>query len=225
MATSGLQAVTENVIDSKTQNNEMFTAHDITLELRNRGHRASHHEVKEYVHDYYSRGEMGIAYTRSTITVPLGGTPYLYHRQVDDPSQYQNIRGQGQTPTPSTHTVAIPDLLSSITSIVDNTLIASSDLSATGRKADARNTLSVPVNLVKAAGFDIGDCVYVSVVGNVLEITKNPSGNDGRKYTVDKGQQIRITQAALEEIGMGNAGDTYDLSQQADKIFVKKSAA
>lgn len=104
-----LVPVIEAVVDEKVQANELFTAHDITLEVRSRSHRASHGEVKDAVHDYYGRGGLGVAYTRTIITVPGGGSPFLYHRSADDPSTYQNIRGgTGTVNTPTPTTIAIP---------------------------------------------------------------------------------------------------------------------
>lgn len=107
MSNASLIPVIETVVDEKVQAGDMFTAHDVTLEVRKRGHRAGHGEVRDAVHDYYGRGGLGVAYSRTPISVP-GGNPFLYHRGVDDPSTYQNIRGGGSNinvPAPSTITV------------------------------------------------------------------------------------------------------------------------
>lgn len=103
---SSLIPVVEQVVNEKVQGGEMFTAHDVTLEVRGRGHRAGHAEIRSAVHDYFNRGGMGVAYTRSTITVP-GGTPFLYHRLVDDPSNFANIRGLN-TNVPTSATITVP---------------------------------------------------------------------------------------------------------------------
>ena len=104
-----LSPVIEAVVDEKVQKNELFTAHDITLEVRSRGHRVGHGEVRDAVHDYYNRGKLGVAYTRSNITVPGGGSPFLYHRSADDTSTYQNVRGGTvNTPSSAPTTIAIP---------------------------------------------------------------------------------------------------------------------
>lgn len=101
-----LVPVVEQVVNEKVQAGEMFTAHDVTLEVRGRGHRAGHTEVRSAVHDYYNRGGMGVAYTRSTITVP-GGTPFLYHRLVDDPATFANVRGLNMN-VPTSATITVP---------------------------------------------------------------------------------------------------------------------
>lgn len=107
MSNSSLIPVVEAVVDEKVQAADMFTAHDVTLEVRIRGHKAGHNEVRDAVHDYYGRGGLGVAYTRTNISVP-GGQPFLYHRSVDDPSTYGNIRGGGTVNVPSPATIPVP---------------------------------------------------------------------------------------------------------------------
>lgn len=125
MNTPGLIPVIESVVDSKVQNGEMFTAHDVTIEVRTRGHRAGHAEVRDSVHDYYQRGGMGVGYARTNITVP-GGTPYLYHRSVDDPATYTNVRGSAAgvpvvAPAASNQqTISIPSFQTSVSADGDD---------------------------------------------------------------------------------------------------------
>lgn len=107
MSNASLVPVVETVVDEKVQAGELFTAHDVTLEVRSRGHRAGHGEVRDAVHDYYGRGGLGVAYTRTNITVP-GGNPYLYHRGADDPATYSNVRGGGTVKVPSPATIPVP---------------------------------------------------------------------------------------------------------------------
>jgi len=76
MNNASLVPVIETVVDEKVQAGELFTAHDVTIEVRSRGHRTGHGEVRDAVHDYYGRGGLGVAYTRTNISV-LGGNPYL----------------------------------------------------------------------------------------------------------------------------------------------------
>ena len=101
-----LAPVVEQVVNDKVGAGEMFTAHDVTIDVRSRGHRAGHAEIRSAVHDYYGRGGMGVGYTRSTITVP-GGTPFLYHRQVDDPATFSHIRGLNVN-VPTSATIVVP---------------------------------------------------------------------------------------------------------------------
>jgi len=243
---TGIRTVIESVVNDKTQAGALFTAHDITLEIRKRGHKAPHNDVRDAVHDYYDRGGMGVAYTRSTIIVPLGGTPFLYHRLVDDPSGYSDIRGQGQVPNPSTPTIAVPNP-SSITNTSDDeddeddssipvppSMVTTvrgvsgkksrmqNFLRVSGRTVDGRKTLSVPTTLVRRVGFKPGDVLWACGYGNRIEITKQSPGHQAQthtKYTVDSCGQIRITQYSLKRAGIG--GNSYDLDTETNKIVVK----
>lgn len=192
---NAIQPVIESVVDSKVQNGEMFTAHDITLETRTRGHRAGHNEVRDAVHDYYSRGGMGVAYTRTSITVPLGGTPFLYHRSVDDPANYQNIRGQGQVPTPSTSTIAVP---------------APSSITATdgddGDDDDDGSLVAVPAGML--SGLSPGFAMPLpmpQVAGVAIASRKARTGNDNAGVvvgrTVDGRQTLSVPTTLIISAG------------------------
>ena len=106
-----ISALVESVVDSKIQANELFTAHDITLELRNRGERVSHADVRNAVHDYYVRGGMGIGYRRTSISVPGENhisfkNTFLYHSRADNFTSYTGIRGVNQQVMPTVVPVA-----------------------------------------------------------------------------------------------------------------------
>lgn len=212
--------VIETVISEKTNANEMFTAHDITLEVRNRGHRVSHSNVRDIVHDNYQRGNMGVAYTRTPITVPSGETPFLYHRSADDPSAYSNIRNDNtqQSSAPNT-TITIPSLNDNDND--DNE--EEDDNNKTqrnvliGRKTDARGTLSIPSAEVRKLGVSVGDKVYAVIINNGIKIVKENRSlvhdvifSDSNQYTVDYHGQVRITQSFLKKAGIG--GDSFDIS-------------
>lgn len=256
---SSLIPVVEQVVNEKVQGDEMFTAHDVTLEVRSRGHRAGHAEIRSAVHDYYSRGGMGVAYTRSTITVP-GGTPFLYHRLVDDPSTFANVRGLN-TSVLTSATIAVPPVSSTNDSDDDddddddgsgNSIQLPSNLlgnlsvggvavqpasqvqsspsrgankpgQVNARKVDARDTLSIPSNLVRAAGFKSQQKVYAfgnaSGDGLIVDSTK-PANGVVHEYTVDLHDQVRVTQKCLEDAGIGGTNYNLEITPQS-QILVK----
>ena len=241
-----LVTVVEQVVNDKVQNGEMFTAHDVTLEVRSRGHRAGHAEIRTAVHDYFNRGGMGVAYNRSTITVP-GGTPFLYHRLVDDPSTFANVRGLNTSVSPTSATITVPPL-----TIVDDEEGEDDDEKLTGltvsptiggltvspitaqkasnkpgqvnsRQVDERGTLSIPTNLVRGAGLSSKQKVYAfSEAGTLFVGATKPSTGLFHEYTVDRNDQIRITQKCLQDAGI--PGKTYNLELNANsQILVKAS--
>ena len=259
-----LVTVVEQVVNDKVQNGEMFTAHDVTLEVRSRGHRAGHAEIRTAVHDYFNRGGMGVAYNRSTITVP-GGTPFLYHRLVDDPSTFANVRGLNTSVSPTSATITVPPLTivddeegedddEKLTGLTVSPTIGGLTVSPTiggltvsptiggltvspitaqkasnkpgqvnSRQVDERGTLSIPTNLVRGAGLSSKQKVYAfSEAGTLFVGATKPSTGLFHEYTVDRNDQIRITQKCLQDAGI--PGKTYNLELNANsQILVKAS--
>lgn len=205
---SGLNSVVEDVVNEKVNSGSMFTAWDVTQEVRNRGHRAKHAEVRDSVHDCYNRGIMGVAYTRTTITVATGN-PWLYHRTVDDPATYGNNVASVPVVTPTP---------------VFSSLVKTSNVGRlVGRSVDGRGTLSIPTTLLIKAGFKPKDKVFATVSGNNVELMKaDPNSRPNgifAAYTVDDYNQIRVTQNFLQKAGLG--GNSYDISESNDKVVVK----
>lgn len=211
-----MNPVIDQVIKDKIQNNELFTAHDITLEVRNRGHRVKHDEVKNIVHDFYNRGLMGVAYGKTNISVP-NGNPILYYPLNSDPNSYSNIRNQSQVPIVSNNssTISIPTFNSPVNLVVKKNKPGQ----RIKRFVDRRQTLSIPCDIVKKAGFLAGQKVYVINLNNKVKITDKPVSN--RSFTVDNKNQIRITQSTLNHYGLG--GQFYDIQNSQDSILVELS--
>jgi hypothetical protein len=70
----------------------MFTAYDITCQVRDEGARVLHDEVRRVVHDLYETNKMEIAYER-TLTEIGGarGPAYVYHHYTADPTTYRSV--------------------------------------------------------------------------------------------------------------------------------------
>lgn len=224
-----LSKIVETVVDEKVQLGYMFTAHDITLEVRSRGHRASHGDVRDYVHDYYNRGGFGIAYTRTNISVPGGGSPYLYYRTVDDPANYKEVRGTSTTPIvnssivsmPSSQVVIPPSLLNGgQTNVPVNVKKSAKPGLSKSRPVDKRGTLSIPTQFIRQL-FIAGQKVFaVANTDGVNIVADQPTNNTVfGKYTVDKNTQVRITQSLLHRAGIG--GSEYDIEHDLNKVVVK----
>jgi hypothetical protein len=90
MCDSATIQIIEEVIEEKVRAGEMFTALDISLEVKKRGGTDRHRHMKRIVHDYHDRGLMGAGYTRTLIRIPdAKSQAYLYYRKSDDPSAYK----------------------------------------------------------------------------------------------------------------------------------------
>ena len=188
---------------------------------------------------------MGVAYTRSTVTVP-GGTPFLYHRLVDDPTTFASIRGLNNNVATSA-TVAIPPMLGNIVADSDDdddddddddSIVSHSTLQSVAtiptvtksvnkpgqvnaRQVDDRGTLSIPTNLVRNAGLQSNQKVYARAINNqlVVEAASPPWGTRYHAYTVDANDQIRITQKCLQDAGM--PGKQYNLKLNGAQIVIE----
>jgi hypothetical protein len=77
----------KDVITSKVTQNQMFTAFDITKDLRTNGTQVHHRNIKRIVHALYNQGEMQ-GYDRCLVTIG-SARPFLYHPISADPATYQ----------------------------------------------------------------------------------------------------------------------------------------
>jgi len=248
MVDAALQSVIESVVNDKVQDGEMFTAYDVTKEVRNRGHRERHDNIKQVVHDYYGRGAMGPDYTRTLI--PIAGAPipaFLYHRHTDDPTTF-NPRSKPQPASKSDPA----DVAAAVSGFYaqgqadPNTDDGSSDNGSGGgtsvlappaslpklaagtvkraRKPDARGTVCIPAKYLRACGFKPKDKVAVwTKDGSTLVVQKPTTTNAGKplaSYTVDVNNNVRVTKAPLQTIATPPSGG-YDFEDTGKEILVK----
>jgi hypothetical protein len=187
----------------------MFTAHDVTLEVRGRGHRAGHAEIRTAVHDYFNRGGMGVAYTRSTITVP-GGTPFLYHRLVDDPSTFANVRGLN-TSVPTSATIAVPPPSAIVNdSDEDEDEDDEDDGDGTG------NTISLPPNLL--GNLSVAGVAVQPAVGVQKAASNKPGQVNGRQ--VDDRGTLSIPTNLVRGAGLRTQQKVYAFSNGSGTLVV-----
>ncbi len=101
MTDAAILKVIEAVAKEKSGNGDMFTAHQVTKAVRDKGHRLAHRDGRDAVHDLYARGEFGIAYTRTQIDIGVSAWPWLYHKSADDPSTFVAYDGSSPQSQPS----------------------------------------------------------------------------------------------------------------------------
>lgn len=78
----------KEIIADKISNDIMFTAFDITKELRKNGHKVRHSNIRNIVHGLFYNGDI-TGYTR-TITEVNGERPFVYHPISSDASNYND---------------------------------------------------------------------------------------------------------------------------------------
>lgn len=78
----------KGVVNDLMSKNEMFTAYDVTKELRHSGKSVKHYEVKEIVHAMYNDNEMGTY--RKGLASFGNPPPFVYHPDGVNPDTYSN---------------------------------------------------------------------------------------------------------------------------------------
>jgi hypothetical protein len=80
----------ERALEGRIAGGEMFTAWDITRQVRaESGARVPHGLVRQVVHQCFFAGGMGADYTRTLCHVGGDhGPAWVYHRQTDHPEEY-----------------------------------------------------------------------------------------------------------------------------------------
>lgn len=98
--------VTRRVIERFTQNGFMFTALDVSNEVKQQLSGVRHRDVAPLVREMFDDDVMGDAYTRTLIDVMAGGSKkaeaFLYYDEEDDPEDYDgSLREQTAAPPSS----------------------------------------------------------------------------------------------------------------------------
>lgn len=176
----------EEVVEEKVKAGEMFTAYDISLEVKKRGGYDRHRHMKKFVHDYHDRGLMGTDYERVLISIPgVKRQAYLYHPKSADPSTYKALPRRRRT-------------------------------SDAGCSLDRRSRVTIPVYWLRAAGLLPGNQAFVTSdsTSNALVLTKDkPKTKTAvvlQTYKVEKDGNVRVAKTTLALAGM--KGKNFDLS-------------
>ena len=86
---SAIATIIKGVVITKVGQDQMFTAFDITKELRQNNNQVHHRDIKQIVHALYNHGDMQ-GYDRSRVDVNGASIrPFLYHPVSADISTYQ----------------------------------------------------------------------------------------------------------------------------------------
>ena len=119
--------VIEKIVLEWVASKKSFTAHDVTQEVRSRGHKISHDEVRTEVHSLFDRGLMTASYKRTVVSLPDRTSsnpsyvnPYLYHDASVDPYLYGN---SSPVLAPSTTVAPQVSTVKTDPNIVDQTII------------------------------------------------------------------------------------------------------
>jgi bifunctional DNA-binding transcriptional regulator/antitoxin component of YhaV-PrlF toxin-antitoxin module len=209
----------EDVVNDFVNNGQMFTAHNVTAEVRRRTKdRVAHDDVKRDVHKMFNDGAM-FSYNRSLASLQnVNPQPWIYHPLNSDASQYDGKPSVAATVATPVLPVPTPN---SISTNGDETY-----------KLDTTDRLCIPAKLVRQAGLAAGQVVIVLAMLNDKELVLTGAGNAAKiassnavdlitSYVVDSYDNIRITRGALQKGHL--SGTEFEIEGDGDKITVRES--
>jgi bifunctional DNA-binding transcriptional regulator/antitoxin component of YhaV-PrlF toxin-antitoxin module len=182
------------------QEDKMFTAWDVTCELRKKSsHAIKHFEVKRDVQKMFQDGSMP-TYNRTIADLPnVSPQPWVYHPHNADASLYSGY------PVDSNNQLLLPPP-------TDDEFY----------RFDSTGRLCIPANLARQAGLDTGDDVYLYQDGDYTVVTKTTTLPLSTVLKVDKNDNVRIRSGTLARFLDFQPSDCFEITGDNDSVKVKK---
>jgi hypothetical protein len=146
------KAMVEGQIKQFINQKRMFTAFDITKELRKADPDVKHYIVREAVTDIFTNDDTLGDYTRDLIDIPGKGQAYVYHLPEDDAQTYFNKQ-------------ANPKFKINFTKSVNTWPKNLKPCVRDGR-------INIPIKMLKMVGIEANDQAVVFVDNNTLVVEK-----------------------------------------------------
>lgn len=238
----------QEVADEFVNDDKAFTAFEVSLEVQKRADaqslpRERHRNMRGEIHKTLQQFVDSGVYSQTLVDVGAPSRAFLYYPPSYDPTDYVPLdrkdKPQAATPQPAASGVASSPSTSStppradyvssgsgLSSAVSDDDDEGDEQDTTGKMGDARGTVAVSAQVLRAAGFHKDDVAYacpnVRNGENVLVLAKQvPAGlSKQTSYTVDHGNNIRVTSYTLDKAGLdGSKG--YDFERDGDQVIVK----
>lgn len=202
MCDKATETILEKIISKKMETSDMFTAFDISKEAQRNGVKERHRNLKADIHRIANDLLSVHGYEKIIINIPnISGNPFLYHKYGEDTSQYGPLR----------------DI--SVASIQPPT----QNIGQSVRNTDKRGTVAIPSSLIVSLGMKVGDKagIILDDINRRLEVIKLISGMIvDKSYTVDKSNNIRITQSTLDKAKIKNLS-SINIKLNNNKIIIE----
>ncbi len=199
-----IQERINEVVAEWVSGGKMFTAFEVSLEVKKRGVEERHRNMREYVHETIFR--LGIErgdYSRTLMDVGAPEQAWVYHTLDRNPYEYVPLDRTGMDPIPAS---ARPRGVRNPMRLTAG--LASPFAIPTGAYGtDQRGRLCVPVGLLTNLGVGPGERVNVlcDPANEQALITKDTGVNQDNPdttYTLEGDGNVRITQGTLEKAGL-----------------------
>ena len=201
----------KEVVDSKVANQEMFTAFDVSLEVKSKCKSQNlppmrHSEMKADIHNYIMDEYISTGlYNKSLHDVGAPSRAFLYHSPSSDPNNYVPMDRSSFGNNKPQDTSQSNSLASLGVAVADSTVGTKRRFQTAGEREkdgtfpDKRKSIRVMVGLLRQLGLEPKDTAYISraVINNEnhIVVSKNPRDNNIGSYTVNPNGGIAITSA------------------------------
>lgn len=202
----------ENSVQDFVGQRKAFTAYDVTKDVRTKGVRERHNELKKEVHQIFNDGQMS-DYTRALVQLPSApGPAFLYHPPELDPNLYASGTATPTTVAPS------PGASPVVAPAAPATTSAGQSIQTQGN-----GFVRIPVSLVKAIGLNGGDDAVVYEDGGevcVCSPANTPAGANAKVQKVDPRGNVRLYSGTLSSAGIG--GGTINVRQDGSRLVISE---
>ena len=218
MCDSATRTVIEELVEEKVSKEEMFTAWDITKEVRSSGTREPHRSVKRVVHRIFENGEME-GYDRALVSVRPGvPSPFVYHPDGIDPNDYlaqgkvDKASRNGDGDDDDDDDDGDDDTQSSRYAGVSPVKTTKNPDGSIDRTTGDRGYLYLPKDMVSGIGLKVGQKAHVHRASNGnLSISKATGGI--ATYAVDAKGNVRVHKRYLPK-------DKCNIKDKNDEIVI-----
>ncbi|MBL8796835.1 MAG: hypothetical protein JNM56_23240 [Planctomycetia bacterium] len=222
----GIQSKINEVVSAWTDEGRMFTAFEVSLNLKEQGVRERHRNLRDHVHQAIFTLGGPKDYSRTLMDVGAPEQAWVYHPQTSSPYRYRPLDRTGHSALPPDDpNVAVPALRRQRGLVWGSAAQAGVPPGAYG--TDQRGRVCIPVTLLHAIGAGAGERVRVQCAAGQEQLTIEAEGEgDGEgasadtSYTVEPDGNVRLTQATLEKAGIGGL-QCYRIAGDSSRITVR----
>lgn len=212
------------VVTEFVHSGKMFTAFEVSLEVKNRGGEERHRNMREYVHETIFR--LGIErgdYSRTLLDVGAPEQAWVYHTLGSNPYDYVPL-DRGDREVVPAH--SRPRGVRNPTRLVAG-LSSPFAIPPGAYGTDQRGRLCIPVSLLSQLGVGPGEQVNVlcdpANEQAMISKTSATTGSADTHYTVEGDGNVRITQGTLEKASLDGM-QCYRIEGNDAVISVRKFA-
>lgn len=219
---TSIQEQINEVVAEWIREGKMFTAFEVSLEVKRRGVHERHRNMREHTHEaIFHLGIQRGDYSRTLMDVGAPEQAWVYHTIASNPYEYVPLDRTDMEVVPAharPRGVRNPVRLSAMSSPFA--------IPPGAYGTDQRGRLCIPVNLLNAIGAGPGERVNVlcdpaNEQALLTKASAADAGNPDTSYAVEGDGNVRMTQGTLEKAGLDGL-QCYKIEGNDTVISVRK---